>query len=75
MRERQGLGGLGRAAVVVVGDLEIPRASRRDVEMIKKGLKQAYRGHFGRDFEVLLLAHGWPWVEKGRQALLEFVSD
>ncbi len=75
LSSKRPFGGLGREAVVVSGDLEIPRAGRRDVEMIKKGLRQAYRGHFERDFEALLLAHGWPWVEEGKQALLEFVSD
>ncbi len=46
------------------------------VETITMGLNQAYRGHLGPEFEALLLAQGWPWVEEGKQALLlEFVSD
>jgi hypothetical protein len=45
-----------------------------DPEAIMTGLKQAYRGLLGYDFDHLLLAHGWPWIGGGKAALREFVG-
>lgn len=41
----------------------------------KEGLREAYRGLLGLDFDLLLLAHGDPVVEGGREALRSFVDS
>ena len=41
---------------------------------VKARLRQSYRRLLDRDFDNLLLAHGWPWVGGGRQALREFAG-
>ena len=45
-----------------------------DTVAVKTGLKQAYRALLERDFDHLLLAHGWPWVGGGKDALRHFVE-
>ncbi len=45
-----------------------------DPEAVKNGLKRSYRLLLERDFDHLLLAHGWPWVGGGKEALLRFVG-
>lgn len=45
-----------------------------DPGSIKAGLKQAYGRLLDREFDHLLLAHGFPWIGGGKQALREFVS-
>ncbi len=45
-----------------------------DTEGVKSGLKQSYRQLLQRDFDHLLLAHGNPWIEGGKQALREFAG-
>ncbi len=45
-----------------------------DIEGVKSGLKQSYRQLLQRDFDHLLLAHGNPWIEGGKQALREFAG-
>ena len=42
---------------------------------IKAGLKEAYGKLLDRDFDHLLLAHGDPWIEGGKQAVREFVES
>ncbi len=46
-----------------------------DLGAVKKALKASYRRLLERDFDHLLLAHGWPWVRGGKQALREFVES
>jgi hypothetical protein len=45
-----------------------------DPEGVKAGLKQSYQRLLQRDFDHLLLAHGWPWIGGGKQALREFIE-
>ena len=45
-----------------------------DPESVKAGLRAAYRGLLEREFDHLLLAHGWPWIGGGKQALREFIT-
>jgi hypothetical protein len=45
-----------------------------DPEGVKAGLKRSYRRLLQRDFDCLLLAHGWPWIGGGKQALREFLE-
>ena len=45
-----------------------------DPEGVKSGLRQAYGRLLEREFDHLLLAHGWPWVTGGKRALREFVE-
>ena len=45
-----------------------------DPKGIKAGLKQSYQRLLERDFDHLLLAHGWPWIGGGKQALREFLE-
>ena len=46
-----------------------------DPSATKAGLKQSYRRLLDREFDHLLLAHGWPWIGGGKQALREFVES
>ena len=47
-----------------------------DPEGVKRGLKAAYRRLVEqREFDTLLLAHGWPWVGGARKALRDFVKE
>ncbi len=45
-----------------------------DPPAVKAGLKRAYARLLDRPFGTLLLAHGWPIVGKGKEALREFVG-
>ena len=45
-----------------------------DPEGVKAGLKRSYQRLLERDFDHLLLAHGWPWIGGGKQALREFLE-
>ena len=45
----------------------------KDTGGVKAGLKRSYGRLLERDFDHLLLAHGWPWIEGGKRALREFV--
>ncbi len=46
-----------------------------DPEAVKQGLRASFRRLLERDFDHLLLAHGDPWIEGGKQALSEFVES
>lgn len=41
---------------------------------VKAKLQESYRRLLERNFDHLLLAHGWPWVGGGRQALRDFAG-
>lgn len=41
---------------------------------VKAKLQKSYRRLLERNFDHLLLAHGWPWVGGGRQALRDFAG-
>jgi hypothetical protein len=43
-------------------------------EQTKQGLRDAYNGLLALDFDVLLLAHGAPVVEDGKDALRAFAA-
>ena len=45
-----------------------------NAEAIKTGLKESYRRLLEREFDHLLLAHGWPVVGNAKQALTTFVE-
>jgi len=45
-----------------------------DPEIVKTGLKRSYRRLLERDFDHLLLAHGWPWIGGAKKALRQFVE-
>jgi hypothetical protein len=45
-----------------------------DPERDKAGLRAAYQGLLGLDFDLLLLAHGGPVVGDGRDQLRAFVE-
>lgn len=45
-----------------------------DPESIKSGLRQSCRRLLEYEFDHLLLAHGWPWIGGGKQALRAFVE-
>ena len=46
-----------------------------DLEAVKGALRDVYRRLLERDFDHLLLAHGFPWIGGGKQALREFVGS
>lgn len=46
-----------------------------DPEAVKDGLRTAYRRLLDLEFDHLLLAHGAPIVDNGREALAAFVGD
>ncbi len=46
-----------------------------DPGAVKVALKASYRRLLERDFDHLLLAHGWPWVGGAKQALREFIES
>jgi glyoxylase-like metal-dependent hydrolase (beta-lactamase superfamily II) len=52
----------------------VPEKYMDDPETVKEGLRASYRRLLDRDFDHLLLAHGWPWVGGGKQALREFMT-
>ncbi len=62
---RQADGPLGFVPEAYMGD---------DPEAIKRGLREAYRRLLDREFDHLLLAHGWPVIGGGKAALREFVG-
>jgi hypothetical protein len=45
-----------------------------DPDGVKAGLKRSYQRLLQRDFDHLLLAHGWPWIGGGKQALRDFLE-
>lgn len=45
-----------------------------DAEAVKKDLLRAYRSLLDRRFDTLLLAHGWPVVGSGKEALQGFAQ-
>ena len=45
-----------------------------DPEDTKEGLRDAYRGLLDLDFDLLLLAHGSPVIDEGKDALRAFVT-
>ena len=63
---RAGQGPLGFVPDQYLGD---------DPGAVKDGVKAAYRRLLSREFDHLLLAHGWPWIGGGKQALREFVES
>jgi hypothetical protein len=52
----------------------VPDRLMDDPERTKAGLRDAYRGLLGLDFDLLLLAHGDPVVGGAREALRAFVG-
>lgn len=44
-----------------------------DPRGVKVGLKRSYGRLLERDFDHLMLAHGWPWIGDAKRALSEFV--
>ena len=50
----------------------VPDHFMDEPEATRQGLRTAYRGLADLDFRHLLLAHGEPFVETGREALAEF---
>jgi hypothetical protein len=46
-----------------------------DPEAIKRGLKAAYAGLLGLDFDTMLFAHGNPWIGGARDALRAFTES
>jgi len=52
----------------------VPEQYMDDAAKVKAGLRDGYRGLLDRDFDHLLLAHGWPLIGGGKQALREFVA-
>jgi hypothetical protein len=45
-----------------------------NAEAIKSGLKESYRKPLAREFDHLLLAHGWPLVGNAKPTLKDFVE-
>jgi hypothetical protein len=45
-----------------------------DPEGVKSGLRDAILRLLEQRFDHLLLAHGWPWIGGGKQALRDFVG-
>jgi len=45
-----------------------------DLERVKRGLKAAYRRLAREKFDHLLMAHGNPWLDDGREALRAWAS-
>jgi hypothetical protein len=45
-----------------------------DPDGVKAKIRDSYRRLLERDFNHLLLAHGWPWVGSGKQALRDFAG-
>jgi len=41
---------------------------------VKARIRESYRHLLELDFDHLLLAHGWPWIGGGRQALRDFAG-
>jgi hypothetical protein len=52
----------------------VPDSLMDEPEQTKDGLRQAYRGLLDLDFDLLLLAHGRPIVDGGKDALRSFVA-
>jgi hypothetical protein len=52
----------------------VPDRFMDEPEQTKEGLRKAYRGLAELDFDHLLLAHGEPFVDNGREALAAFVE-
>lgn len=50
----------------------VPEQYMEDPEQTKQGLREAYAGLLDLDFEVLLVAHGTPWVGGAKDALRRF---
>ncbi len=46
-----------------------------DPDATKAGLRSAYRGLLGLDFDLLLLAHGTPVIGGAKQALSDFAAE
>lgn len=47
-----------------------------DPKGVKAGLRKAYRRLVReRNFDHLLLAHGWPWIGGGKSALKTFIAE
>jgi hypothetical protein len=46
----------------------------KDAARVKRELRAAYRKLAEHDFDHLLLAHGLPWLESGREALRVFAT-
>lgn len=46
-----------------------------DPEVVKRGLRAAYRRLLMLDFDHLLLAHGHPWIGGAKRALADFVGS
>jgi hypothetical protein len=52
----------------------VPDSLMDDPEQVKTGLRRAYRGLLGLDFELLLLAHGAPVVRDAKAQLRGFLD-
>ena len=52
----------------------VPDHFMDEPEATKEGLRAAYRGLADLDFRHLLLAHGEPFVDSGREALAAFAG-
>jgi hypothetical protein len=52
----------------------VPDSLMDDPEATKQGLRSAYRRLLELDFDLLLLAHGAPVLESGREALRQFIG-
>jgi hypothetical protein len=52
----------------------VPDGLMDEPEQTKEGLRAAYRGLLGLDFDLLLLAHGAPVLADGRAALESFIG-
>lgn len=46
-----------------------------DPEAVKRALQRSYGRLLEFPFDHLLLAHGWPWIGGGKQALQDFVES
>ena len=53
----------------------VPEKYMDDPAKVKAELRAAYRRLLEQEFDHLLLAHGWPVIGGGKQALREFVSS
>lgn len=62
---RRGDGPLGFVPDPYMGD---------DPDGVKVGLKRSYQRLLQHEFDHLLLAHGWPWIGGGKQALRDFLE-
>jgi hypothetical protein len=63
---RQGEGPLGFVPDAYMGD---------DPESVKQELRASLRRLAEREFDHILLAHGWPWIGGARQALIDFAGE